>query len=341
MADLPGDETADAAVRALRWVAGAAVPADGGLTWPAIRELGLAQCDDLYYGTAGVLAAFAEARLSGVTEFDATARAAAGRLRHVAAMTAAALRSGDAGAPAGTELGLYSGLAGQAVALRLWADVTGDPRAADTAGNVAAAIAAAAAGGGHLSDFNDLLLGEAGILLAALRLCGPADRSAAAVIADRLVAGADWTDGGPAWLARADLTVEMPNFSHGAAGVGFALGTAGIVLERPDLLAVAQAAGERLVRLGARPGGAIAVPHSVPLRDPDAPGQLRLVSRADRHAALVPAAGVGRPGPGLGGTRGRGPAGRPEQRAARPAVPGFLGQPRPVLRDGWGRRDGA
>jgi lantibiotic modifying enzyme len=269
--DLAGDEPAVAAIQALRWVAAAAVEGDGGLTWPAIRELGLEQCDDLYCGTAGVLVSLSEARLSGITEFDATARAATGRLRHVAAATVRALESGDAGTLAGQELGLYSGLAGQAVALRLWADVSGDLKAADTARNVVAGIAAAAAGGGRLSEFTDLLLGEAGILLMLLRLGGPEDRPAAAVLADRLLAQADWTDGGPAWLARNDIAYEMPNFSHGAAGVAFALATAGMVLERPDLILVAQAAGERLARLGARPDGTIAVPHSIPLRDPKAP----------------------------------------------------------------------
>jgi lantibiotic modifying enzyme len=261
-------------MQALRWVAGSAVPAEGGLAWPAPPEFGLEQSDDLYFGTAGVLVACAEARLSGITEFDAIAQAAAGRLCHVAAATLVALHSGDTRALAGNELGLYSGLAGQAVALRMWADVSGDVQAAAMARNVAAGIAAAAASGGRLSAFTDLLLGEAGILLALLRLGEPEQRRAAyamaSVIADRLVAQADWTDGGPAWRARDTISYEMPNFSHGAAGIGFALGTAGIVLERPDLLAVAVAAGERLARLGARPDGTIAVPHSIPLRDPGA-----------------------------------------------------------------------
>ena len=270
MADLPVSEAAGAATRALRWVAASAVPAEGGLAWPPTREPGQEPSDDLYYGAAGVLVAFAEARLSGITEFDGTARAAAGRLRHVAAATARALRAGDSAVLAGTGPALYSGVAGHAVALRIWADVTGDVEAADTAGDVAAAIAAAAAAGSRLSEFNDLLIGEAGILLVLLRLGRPEESRAAAVIADRLVALADWTDGGPAWRARESIGYEMPNFSHGAAGIGFALATAAIALERPDLLTVAQATGERLARLGARPDGTIAVPHSIPLRDPDA-----------------------------------------------------------------------
>jgi lantibiotic modifying enzyme len=271
VAELPVHEATDAAIGALRWVACAGLPADGGLAWPGSGAPGDVLSDDLYGGTAGVLVAFAEARLSGITDFDETARAAAGRLCHVAAESADALRAGDVGALAGQDLGLYGGLAGCATALRLWADVTGDVHAADTARNGAAAIAAFATRGSRLSDFNDLLLGEAGILLTLVRLGGPDERPAAAMIADRLVAGADWTDGGPAWLARSGVSCEMPNFSHGAAGIAFALAAAGVTLGRPDLLAVAQAAGERLTRLGARPDGTIAVAHSIPLRDPHAP----------------------------------------------------------------------
>lgn len=271
VADRPVSEAADAAIQALRWVVGGAVPAEGGLAWPGSGEPGDELSDDLYYGTAGVLAALTQAQLSGIAEFDEPGRAAAGRLRHVVAGSARALRAADSGGLAGQDLGLYSGLAGYAVVLRLWADVTGDAEAADAATDGAAAIAAVAARGGRLSRFNDLLLGEAGIMLALVRVGGPAELPAASVIADRLVAQADWADGGPAWLARNDMSYEMPNFSHGSAGIAFALATASVALERPDLLTVARAAGERLARLGAQPDGTIAVPHSIPLRDPDAP----------------------------------------------------------------------
>jgi hypothetical protein len=86
--------TFDVAVDALRWVAEAAVAADGGATWPLTRRPGAATADDLYDGTAGVLMAFAQARLSGITRFDEPARAAAGRLRYLA-------RSGWMADPAG------------------------------------------------------------------------------------------------------------------------------------------------------------------------------------------------------------------------------------------------
>ena len=55
----------------------------------------------------------------------------------------------------------------------------------------------------------------------------------------------------------------MPNFSHGAAGIGFALARASMVTDRPDLLDLAARTGHRLVRLGARPDGTLAVPYKI------------------------------------------------------------------------------
>jgi hypothetical protein len=78
-------DAAEVARRALRWVADAAQPTDGGLTWPETREPGSPLADDLYSGTAGALVAFAEARLCGIDEFDHVARSAVGRLATVAA----------------------------------------------------------------------------------------------------------------------------------------------------------------------------------------------------------------------------------------------------------------
>ena len=45
--------------------------------------------------------------------------------------------------------------------------------------------------------------------------------------------------------------------------------TASTALRRPDLLEMALLAGQRLVGLGSRPDGTIAVPHSIPLADPE------------------------------------------------------------------------
>jgi hypothetical protein len=88
---------AGAAREALRWVVDAAVPAPGGLTWPEFRRPGSGAEDDLYAGTAGVLMAFAEARLSGIRDFDAAAAGAVSRLRYVGRAGLRGRRGGCAG----------------------------------------------------------------------------------------------------------------------------------------------------------------------------------------------------------------------------------------------------
>jgi len=51
-------------------------PAEGGLAWLRPNWPERRPADDLYEGTAGVLVGLAEARLTGITEFDDVAQAA-------------------------------------------------------------------------------------------------------------------------------------------------------------------------------------------------------------------------------------------------------------------------
>ena len=148
---------------ALRWVTDAAVPAAGGLTWPETRTDGAPSWDNVYDGTAGVLYALAEARLSGITDFDQHASAAAGRLRGlVASQLARGITPDRVGAPYN---GLYTGLSGYVAALYAWAAVSGDRQAARAARAAVHGIAGLACTGQPVSAIRDLLSGEAGILL--------------------------------------------------------------------------------------------------------------------------------------------------------------------------------
>lgn len=280
----------EAGLDALRWVTNTAVAADGGLTWPETRAAGAPDWDNLYDGTAGVLYALAEARLSGITDFDQHASAAAGRLRGlVAAQAARGITPDRAGVPYN---GLYTGLSGYAAALHAWAAVSGDRQAAQAARVAVRAIAGLAGTGQPVSTIRDLLAGEAGILLALTGIGGAEARPAAALIAGHLVAEADWPGGEPDWYLSEDISHYLPNFSHGAAGIAYSLAAASAPLRRPDLLDVAASAGRRLVRLGSRPDGTLAVPHSIPPQDWSAPvsygwchgpaGTVRLFELLDR-----------------------------------------------------------
>ena len=216
--------------------------------------------DDLYRGTAGVLAALAEARLCGIGDFDDYARAAAGRLCALA----------DAGTAKLPDLGLYTGLGGAAAALHLWWQASGDPRAGQAAAELARVIARITQAAGRVTPWHDVIAGEAGILLV---LAGIGDAStdlAMAGLADHLVGQAVWIDDLPDWYPRAGARAIAPNFSHGASGIGYALATAGARLGRPDLLDTATKAARRLIRLGRRPDGTLAVPNRIPPLDPPA-----------------------------------------------------------------------
>jgi len=259
---------------ALRWVTDAAVATGDGVSWPETRAAGEPLADDLYAGTAGVLVALAEARLAGLTEFDNHARAAAGRLRGLARDGLEAWHAVTAGAAAGGEYGpdpgLYTGLAGTMTALDIWGQASGDLAARRAARDAAEGLARIAAVR-PVSEWRDLLSGEAGVLAGLIAFGGTSAMPGASRIADRLAAEAEWIDGLPDWHARPGDRSFQPNFSHGLAGIGYALAAASTPLGRPELLELANLAGRRLVRLGSRPDGTLAVSRRIPLVDPQAP----------------------------------------------------------------------
>jgi len=278
---------AGAAREALRWVTDAAVPVPSGLAWPETRQPDGRVSDDLYDGTAGVLMALAEARLAGITDFDAFAAGAVGRLSYLGGVDPAGGGTAGGGTAGGgtaqaddpadpppdpRRAELYIGLAGYPVALRAWAAAAGDQAAVATAGETTAWLAGRVERGKPAAPYRDLIMGEAGILLALVTMDGGTgtDRAqAAGWIAERLVADAQWPDGqpgGPDWLMGGGYGSFQPNFSHGAAGIGFALATASGPLGRPDLLDLSAAAGRRLERLGRRPDGTLTVPVTIPQR---------------------------------------------------------------------------
>jgi len=118
----------------------------------------------------------------------------------------------------------------------------------------------------------DLTLGAAGVLLGATwaaqhHVAGAvplAERAARVLIAER-----EATDAGSNWRFVAERFdpghIQMPNFSHGVAGISASLAVAGTVLERPDLVEAARQGAEHLVTLGRREGDGFVVPRRIPL----------------------------------------------------------------------------
>lgn len=244
---------ADAVRRAFGWIGSVAVDVEGGLGW---LESG-ARSDDLYSGTAGVLLGCAEAAAAGL----GPARiwpGARGRLLHLARH--------EPGAATMPDDGLFGGWAGVAVALRAWSRVAADAAAAAAAGQVTARIAerivAAPAGRPWCTD---VISGDAGILLALLADDSGAAVRAAHVLASRLAEAGEPDPAGLHWRMAADWEYLMPGFSHGTAGVAYALAAAGRTLNRIDLVDVATRGADALLAAGHHPGG-WAVPHAIPAR---------------------------------------------------------------------------
>jgi hypothetical protein len=120
---------------------------------------------------------------------------------------------------------------------------------------------------------NDLTLGTAGVLLGAIwahrhRAPGAADvaEHAAAVLlaeAEHEPTGTNWQMVPPRFGSDS-RNPQMPNLSHGVAGVAAALAVAGVELDRPDLTEAARGGAEHLVSLGDMRGNGFVVPRYIP-----------------------------------------------------------------------------
>jgi hypothetical protein len=120
---------------------------------------------------------------------------------------------------------------------------------------------------------NDLTAGTAGVVLGAVwahrhRVPGAAELIASA--AEVLVGEAERTPTGTTWpfvparfLAEPPGT-QMPNLSHGLAGVALALALAGSELDRPDLVSIARSGAEHLVSLADVTDDGFVVPRTIP-----------------------------------------------------------------------------
>jgi hypothetical protein len=161
------DDAESLAVGALEWLLKAAREVDGGLTWPDTLA------DDefnpmLYSGTSGVLPALLDGwRYFGDDRYadaDAAVRGARG--------VADAVDDWE-------QSSLYTGVAGMAVALRGVHRVLGDTAAGAAAERVLDVLRSRYDGAGW-NDYFELIVGNAGIALAALE-CGDLDLALLAV----------------------------------------------------------------------------------------------------------------------------------------------------------------
>jgi hypothetical protein len=278
MSATESDRYAEVAERAWRWVLAQVRWSDG--PWipksvavdGAVDEPGLPRGpyrDGLHEGIAGLAHVLAEIRLTRpwTREEADLAAAIVERLRRVT--------------PEMTDVSFFDGLSSTVGAL-----VALDAPGADAAVRrmTDSSTVDGWAPGVPLADvkyrtdarINDATLGTASVLLAAvwaMRRDVDGSRDLAERAAEILVAEAQDEPTGLNWHMvsprfQLETGPELPNWSHGLAGIAAALALAGGELDRPDLVEAARRGAEHLVTLGDTSDGGFVVPLSIPPPDP-------------------------------------------------------------------------
>lgn len=223
------DETPylDAAVDAGKWLRSLTLERNAGDAWPVHAGSAAAGAPPvvrhLYSGVAGVVLYFVEAyRYTGQRRYQHLATRGADYLL-------ATRPVGDA-----PPLGLYTGEAGVGFVLLEVAGITGDERYRRGARECLALIRKRAVENGagvEWSDTTDIIAGSAGIglflLRAAEELTSSPRESETMKLAERagrrLLELGEAVGDGTKWKMDPTFPREMPNFSHGTAGVAFFL----------------------------------------------------------------------------------------------------------------------
>ena len=215
--------------------------------------------DSVYAGIGGLALVLAEIGQS---------RALSGAEQALAAGITARL---SATAPLRADPSLYTGLGGDVTALKLLAP--GSERVAlrqlaalmTPAGwNIALEITS-----GSPTPAADLVLGTAGVILAAIWAGGEHARDIAVTGGEALLQAADRTRNGLDWAMLPGRLVRMPNYSHGTAGIAAALAIAGAELGRDDFIAAARQGAQHLLAAGSLDDGGFVLPRTVPHSRPD------------------------------------------------------------------------
>jgi lantibiotic modifying enzyme len=213
----------DVALRAERWIRKSRVPTEHGVLWPADPTNEKSVQRGFYNGFPGVVLFLLEL-------YHAT-----GDKQHLeeAARGAAELAAGlPADASAVRDAGLYTGLAGLGFIFEETFRATKDVKfrnAAKRATELIQQSAKPTGRGVEWSASNDIISGSAGIGLYLLRAANTYDDKSlialAAQAGKRLIEVGQPEHGGLKWQISPTVTNLYPNFSHGAAGVGYFLAT--------------------------------------------------------------------------------------------------------------------
>ena len=281
--------------------------------------------DCLYDGIGGVALALGEIKLAREWTEDE---------RRLADGIVSRLSVADAGG----ECGLYTGLAGNLVAVAVLAP-TVSTGLLDRLANVATPTGwASAIFDDPPSPINDLIMGNAGVVLTCAWLGGERADGLAALGADALVASAIPAPHGLSWkMYQGDRDRVMPNYSHGTAGIATALAVAGHRLRRPDLVEAARLGAQHLVALADLDDAGFRLPLQVPQAEDREPYAYGWCHGPTGTAQLSRSTGSGRRhvrcGALVHGVDGPGGSQCSGQRSAHAPATRLLGQRRAMLWD--------
>ena len=253
----------DAALAAARWLEESMVTSAHGVAWPADPARPESVRNDLYSGTPGVVLFLLE--LHAATGDAAWLDLASAGAEHLAATIA------NGGAIKGEQAGLYTGAAGVAFVLAKTHEATRRAADAEAARRALALVhgsAREAGAGVEWSPVTDIISGGSGIgltLLWAAKALGDAPSRALAERAGRrLLELGKPAEGGTSWAMTPTFARDMPNFSHGTAGVSYFL--ARLYEETRDRAfldgALAGAGHLRTIATRTREGGSLVYHHT-------------------------------------------------------------------------------
>lgn len=259
----------DAAVKAARWIRTARVQTPRGLLWleGPERPDGLRSSPELYSGASGVVLFLLElARATGDSSWLEEASSGAD---HLLATLPDALDTEEGGGDA-----LYTGVSGIGFTLHQTFKATGKETYRQGAVRCLDLIHAAARPSGDgisWGPVTDIVAGAAGTILFLLRMARELDRPASrelALKAGLRLAGLGTPEaGGLKWkwatLPQASERL-MPNFSHGTAGIAYALATLHLETGRKEPLDAAVAGGRYLQAVADTSGDGCLVFHHEP-----------------------------------------------------------------------------
>jgi lantibiotic modifying enzyme len=167
-----------------------------------------------------------------------------------------------------TEASLYDGLAGDATALAMLAPgAEAAPLQRVAALMTPAGWPTTLGKDGSDAPLTDIIMGSAGIVLAATWAGGEHADEIAAGGGQALLAAADRTDAGLDWGSLPGAPSRGPNYSHGTAGIATALAMAGAVLDRADFVEAAVQGARHLLAVGSLNDDGFVVPHTIPPAD--------------------------------------------------------------------------